>query len=165
MRLLGQKASEEFFNETNVDISEDEWMDFDLWEQQQQQYKITTSSLIYVSPEIMKELGYNATLWEEKIQESLTNDINSQVITISNDMKQALSIIKKGFMTTDDLVICLTKPSYIQNIGVWVDHYISTHKVLQEDFVTGLFAYIKSMGFSDVYVRTTIMEMMERLQK
>ena len=162
------------FSDEEYDFSE-----FDAWELRESNIDVTNPLIIdevventvntisykpiYISPEIFGLLRPESLMnWETIIQISMFGDILYDNVKLSPTMIQAIYTIKNGDMLYDDLIIYLMHPEHHNLISQWIDNFLMVNGI-REGFITELCDFISSLGYSNVYVRTTVQGIMQDL--
>jgi len=113
----------------------------------------------------MDMIGYNENMWKAIIDMNGSRDIHNDIVILNKEMQLALWNIKNGYMTYNDLLIYLMHPENLEKIGTWINEYMDKHNQVQDGFIVGLCEFIHSLGYSDVYVKTTVQTIINDMYK
>jgi len=118
--------------------------------------------IMYLDSDLYNEF-YNQMAWQNHILRSIGRDVLKDKITLSPKMLKANELISNGLMTKDDLLNLYMHPEHIDMISHWVDQDILFHEGISDNFMKDFGAYVSSLGYSDLYVRTTFNEISEQM--
>lgn len=121
-----------------------------------------TPDILYLDSDLYN-MFYDQMAWEKHILRSIGRDISRDKVILSPKMLKATELIGNGLMTKDDLVILLMHPEHLEMISNWVDQDIILHEGISDNFMKDFGSYVSSLGYSDLYVRTTFNEISEQM--
>jgi len=153
--VTSESDLDKFYN-FSIDISDNDYVKVNVNEGVSNGIGFVCPDLLYIDHDILDEIGYNDDVWGMIIYMNNSKDVFDDKIILSNEMRLAMLNIKKNNLTWDDLIILKMHPENLEKIGNWINNYINTNQTVKDDFIQGLYNYIRTLGYSHVYAKNTI---------